>query len=978
MLPRNRANGTEPAVNHEMLSSARPSKVGPVDRGLLRALEEAAPGAVRSRASDRLAYAHDASHYLLAPQAVVTPVGAGQVSALLGVSAVHGVPLTFRSGGTSLSGQASSGGVLVDTRRNFREIEVLDGGARVRVQPGATVRQVNARLAPYKRKLGPDPASESACTIGGVVANNSSGMACGTEYNTYQTLASAILVLASGAVIDTAVPDADNRLRDLAPELHEGLSRLRDRVRGNPESLRTIAKLYSIKNTMGYGLNSFVDHELPIDILTHLVVGSEGTLAFVAEATFRTVPVKTHLATGLLLFDDLRDATGSLTELVAAGLATIELLDATSLRVAQRDPQAGDLLTSIVVHNHAALLVEYQEASAEALVDRLDAGQRMLDDLPLSVPAALTGDAKTRAALWHIRKGLYATVAGNRPSGTTALLEDIAVPVASLLETCAELTRLFDRHGYEESVIFGHAKDGNIHFLLNERFDRAEQLDRYIAFTEDMVRLVLAQDGTLKAEHGTGRIMAPYVRRQYGDELYEVMQEIKRLFDPRGLLNPGVLLNEDPRSHVSNLKTTPTVEKEVDRCVECGYCEPVCPSKDLTLTPRQRIVLRREIANAEAAGDTALLKQLEDDYQYDAVDTCAVDGMCQTACPVLIDTGDLVRRLRTEQRTGLEQGAWKQAAKHWDAVSRVGALALTTVQKLPAPLVTAAAAAARAVIGAETVPLWEKDLPGGGTPRLARAAENPQAVYFPACIGTMFGPADGAPGVSSALLKLCERAGMDVTVPEGIGSMCCGTPWKSKGLTDGYREMKNRVLPIIWEASNHGRLPVVCDAASCTEGLARMIGNVDDRYPGLRIIDAVTFVDEHILPLLSVDSRLGSLALHPTCSSTHLGTNEALQRIGSAVADEVVIPDGWGCCGFAGDRGMLHPELTASATWREAAAVAERDFSAYASTNRTCELGMTRATGHSYQHVLEVLEQVTRPHDPKTIPNRLPPLSKES
>ena len=952
--------GTKSVVSHTSLAPAHVSKVGPVDPGLLRALEDAAPGAVRSRASDRLAYAHDASHYLLVPQAVVSPVGAAQVAALLAVSAAHGVPLTFRSGGTSLSGQAVTDGVLVDTRRNFREIEVLDDGARVRVQPGATVRQVNARLSPYKRKLGPDPASESACTIGGVVANNSSGMACGTEYNSYQTLESAVLVLPSGTIIDTALPDADARLRALEPALHEGLARLRDQVRGNPESLRIIARLYAIKNTMGYGLNSFLDHDLPSDILTHLVIGSEGTLAFVAEATFRTVPVKSHLATGLLLFDSLRAATGSLTELVAAGLATIELLDATSLRVAQRDPQAGDLLTSIVVRDHAALLVEYQETSAEALAARLGTGQRMLGELPLSVPAAFTGDAGTRAGLWHIRKGLYATVAGNRPSGTTALLEDIAVPVASLLTTCEELTRLFDRHGYEESVIFGHAKDGNIHFLLNERFDRVEQIDRYIAFTEDMVQLVLGQGGTLKAEHGTGRIMAPYLRRQYGDELYAVMQEIKRLCDPRGMLNPGILLNEDPRSHLSNLKVTPTVEKEVDRCVECGYCEPVCPSKDLTLTPRQRIVLRREMADAESSGDTALLKELEKDYQYAGVDTCAVDGMCQTACPVLIDTGDLVRRLRAEQRNGIEQAGWKHAAEHWGAVTRAGGLALSAVKKLPAPLVTGAAAAARAVLGADTVPLWQKDLPGGGVPRLARASENPHAVYFAACIGTMFGPADGAPGVSSALLSLCERAGIELMIPEGIGSMCCGTPWKSKGLTDGYRQMQDRVLPALWEASRHGELPVVCDAASCSEGLEHLIGDGGSSYPGLRIVDAVAFVDEHIMPGLNIGRRLESLALHPTCSSTHLGTNDALRRIGAAVAVDVVIPDGWGCCGFAGDRGMLHPELTASATWREAASVAEREFSAYASTNRTCELGMTRATGHPYQHLLEVLEQVSR------------------
>src|SRR4051794_30452932 len=692
------------------------------DSDLVAALDAAAPGAVAARASDRLGFAHDASHYLLVPQAVVAPWDADQVAALLRVSAERGVPLTFRSGGTSLSGQATADGVLVDTRRNFRQIEVLDDGARVRVQPGATVRAVNTRLARYGRKLGPDPASESACTIGGVVANNSSGMACGTEFNTYRTLESAVLVLPSGTVVDTGAPDADERLRTLEPEIYQGLSRLRDRVRGSAASVDRIGTLFSIKNTMGYGVNSYVDHDRPVDVLLHLVVGSEGTLAFVASATFRTLPAHPHAATALLMFPDLAAATGSLPALVDAGFATIELLDATSLRVGQADPGATAELKALEVRDHTALLVEHQQPTAEELGDRVDASLRVFADLPLTGPGALSTDAVTRAALWHIRKGLYTAVAGARPSGTTALLEDIAVPVERLLPTCAELTRLFDRHGYSGSVIFGHAKDGNVHFMLNEDFDAPDNIERYLRFTDDMVDLVLGHDGTLKAEHGTGRIMAPFVRRQYGDELYEVMQETKRLLDPHGLLNPGVLLDEDPAGHISHLKSTPTVEVEVDRCVECGYCEPVCPSKDLTTTPRRRIVLRREMARARDAGDGDLLAQLEDEYRYDAIDTCAVDGMCQTACPVLIDTGDLTRRLRGEQHGRLEQRTWRTAARHWAGTTRAAAAALTVARTVPSPLPRAATAAGRALLGADTVPAWSPELPGGGSRRRSRPA----------------------------------------------------------------------------------------------------------------------------------------------------------------------------------------------------------------------------------------------------------------
>ncbi|MEU2172450.1 FAD-binding and (Fe-S)-binding domain-containing protein, partial [Micromonospora chersina] len=633
-------------------------------------LEAVVPGGVATRAADRLRLAHDASHYLLHPSAVVTPADADQVAALLRHSRRTGTPLTFRSGGTSLSGQAVTDRLLVDTRRHFRDLDVLDEGRRVRVQPGVVLRQVNARLAPYGRKLGPDPASESACTVGGVVANNSSGMTCGTEFNTYRTLESLLLVLPSGTVLDTGAPDADARLRAAEPELHAGLLRLRDRVRGNPDSVRRVRAQYAMKNTMGYGVNAFLDHDEPADLLTRLVVGSEGTLAFVAAATFRTVPVHRHAATGLLVFDTLGAAMAAMPALVAAGPAAVELLDAAALRVAQRDPRADAALRGLAVRDHAALLVEWQESDPEALAERVAAARPVLADLPLATPARLSGEAAARAALWHIRKGLYAAVAGARPSGTTALLEDIAVPVDALAGTCAALADLFDRHRYEESVIFGHAKDGNLHFMLNERFAGGAAPARYADFTEEMVDLVLGHGGTLKAEHGTGRVMAPYVRRQFGDELYAVMREVKTLCDPDGVLNPGVLLSDDPEIHMRHLKTVPTVEEEVDRCVECGYCEPVCPSRDLTTTPRQRIVLRREIAAAHAAGDPALAHELEAAYDYDAVDTCAVDGMCATACPVLINTGDLVRRLRADRTGGVAQAGWRGAARGWGATTR--------------------------------------------------------------------------------------------------------------------------------------------------------------------------------------------------------------------------------------------------------------------------------------------------------------------
>lgn len=523
---------------------------------------------------------------------------------------------------------------------------------------------------------------------------------------------------------------------------------------------------------------------------------------------------------------------------------------------------------------------------------------------------SLTVDPGERAALWSIRKGLYTSVAGARPSGTTALLEDVVVPVPALLDTCESLLELFDRYAYEESVIFGHAKDGNIHFMLNERFEDPANLERYQRFTEEMVDVVLGNQGSLKAEHGTGRIMAPFVRRQYGDELYAVMCELKALFDPDGILNPGVVLSDDPGSYLRDLKLSPTVDAEVDRCVECGYCEPSCPSRQLTLTPRQRIVLRREIARARESGDQDLAADLTADYDYEGIDTCAADGMCQVACPVDIDTGALVRRLRSERSGAVRQSLGDTAARQWRRVTRSAGAALTVADSLPAATVTAATRLARRALGPDTVPLYDAGLPRGGQTRRALPVADADAVYFPTCTGTMFGPVAGSAGVSTAFLQLCERAGVNLTVPDGIASFCCGTPWKSKGLLRGFDAMTQKVLPALWDASGQGRLPIVCDASSCTEGLDTMRRAAivaGGPWASLRFVDAVEFTHERLLPALQVTSPLSSIALHHTCSSTQLGINAMMTAIAERIADDVLVPVDWGCCAFAGDRGCCTP-----------------------------------------------------------------------
>jgi D-lactate dehydrogenase len=290
---------------------------------------------------------------------------------------------------------------------------------------------------------------------------------------------------------------------------------------------------------------------------------------------------------------------------------------------------------------------------------------------------------------------------------------------------------------------------------------------------------------------------------------------------------------------------------------------------------------------------------------------------------------------------------------------------LTSAKRIPAPVAIGASKVARTVVGAEQVPLYDALLPAGGQRRSDAATprtEEADCVFFAACIGSMFGPEQGSQGSAAAFLALAQRAGLAVRTPEDIDSLCCGTPWKSKGYRGGYDVMSAKVLPALLAASDGGRLPIVCDAASCTEGLVTMreAAAASGRYTALRFVDATQFTHDLVLPRLPAARKVGTVVVHHTCGTTTLGANAAVNAIAAAIAETVIAPVDWGCCGFAGDRGLLHPELTASATAAEARAVLEVEADYYVSANRTCELGMTRATGKAYRHILEVLELVTR------------------
>lgn len=926
-------------------------------------------GQILDRPIDRIAHASDASFYRLIPQAIVRPQSIADVQRLFQFSQAERMPMTFRTAGTSLSGQAITDGLLVDVAYHFRKVEPLDSGLRVRVQPGVIGGFVNLVLKPFGRKIGPDPASINACMMGGILSNNSSGMCCGVSQNSYQTLDSLTFVLPSGTVIDTAAPDADDRFRAQEPGIAAGLLDLRQRVLANGALTARIRHKYRMKNTVGYSLNAFVDFERPVDLMRHLLIGSEGTLAFIAEAVLRTVPDLPFKYTGLLLFPTIRDACAAIVPLGGAGAAALEVMDRASLRSVEAQPGIPASIRALGP-DATGLLVEFQEAHDDPAAIETRAREAVAG-LVLCEPARFTHDAAEQAELWRIRRGMIPSVGALRQRGTTLLIEDVVFPVPALADAVVDLTRIFKTHRYDEAIIFGHAKDGNLHFIITQGFGDRAEVDRYERMMDDVVELVVKRyDGALKAEHGTGRNMAPFVETEWGPEAYDIMKRLKALVDPHGLLNPGVILNSDPRAHVSDLKGMPVVEDEVDKCIECGFCESHCPSRDLTLTPRQRIVVRREIERLQDAGErNGRLAALRADFQYEALDTCATDGLCALACPVSIDTGQLTKRFRAADHSAASRHIAAWTARHFATTERCVRGALQAGQAgralLGSGTMAKATRAVRRLLG-DQVPLWVEPMPRPAARLPRTSADAAAGIYFPSCVTRTMGALPGEPDemtVADAFVTVAARAGAPLHVPGDVRGRCCGVPYSSKGFVAAHATAINATVARMWEWTRHGVLPVVIDTSPCTYNLRSghdLTAENAERLSKMRVLDGVEFFADVVLPRLEIVRAPGSVTLHPVCSLLKLGLAPRLTRIAKACSEEVSVPLSAGCCGFAGDRGWLVPELTASATKWEAEEARAVGAHAHYSSSRTCEIGLTRSTGAIYRSFIFLLERASR------------------
>ena len=939
----------------------------------------------------RFAWGTDAGFYRLVPKIVIRSSNEKEVSRILRAASKYDVPVTFRAAGTSLSGQSISDSVLIVAGKNWERYMVSEDASAITLEPGIVGARVNAILKPYGRKFGPDPASIGSCMVGGIVMNNASGMSCGTHANSDKELESVRMVLMDGTVLDTGDEASRNAFRASYPEFIRKIEELRDEILADKELSDRIRYKYSIKNVTGLNIFPFVRFEDPFDIIAHLLVGSEGTLAFMSQVTMNTLPLPSKEASAMVYFGTIREAAEAVValkkEIDPAVLDAAELLDKRSLASVD-DP----------------MLYEYSDKDLTALLLRvtgsdqtdLDANISKLSEVLHSF--AVLNDAEGNSFIfssdpaitgkyWAIRSGIFPSVGGMRREGTTCLIEDIAFHIENLPDATVDLSALLDRHGYDDSCIYGHALEGNFHFIINQSFDSEAEVSRYEAMIRDVAEMVVGKyDNSLKAEHGTGRNMAPFVSYEWGEKAFGIMKRVKELFDPHGLLNPGVIFNDDPKCFLRNFKALPVLKpwtdegkavepelaeiyKKLNKCIECGFCEVNCLSCGFTLSSRTRIATQREITSLRAlqnpsATEQARLQTLEKEYSYAGEQTCAGDGLCSTSCPMGINVADLTHQLRRMNMPAgtLGYGVWDFTAKHYSGVKSglKGALRMATAGETVLGDL-AMSGLCRWLHSVIRLPLWTPATPKAyNIPKSLRAlvssavASTNKVVYFPSCINQMMGLPKHHHAVDKPLVEemvsLLAKAGYEVIFPENMSSLCCGTIWESKGMPEIADRKTKELEDALWKASEEGRYPVLCDQSPCLHRMKHKIKR-------MRLYEPSEFILEFLADKLEFHQTDTPVAIHLTCSMRLMHKTDKMLELARMCSSNVIVPEGVGCCGFAGDKGMTHPELNKYALRKLKAQV--KGIPVGYSNSRTCEIGLATNSGIPYVSIAYLVNRCT-------------------
>ena len=976
-----------------------------------------------------LGWGTDASFYRQIPKVVIRSDGEEEISKIVKTCQKHKMPYTFRAAGTSLSGQSCTDSVLIVAGKHWEKYELGTNQDTIKLQPGIVGGRVNEILKPYGRVFPPDPASIGSAMVGGIVINNASGMNCGVHANSDRMLVSARIILTDGTILDTGDKESREQFARSHPEFLRKIEALRDKVRANEALASRIRTKYSIKNVTGLNLRPLVAYDDPFDIIAHSMVGSEGTLAFLSEVTMKTLHDYPYKASAMVYFLSMKESCEAVVAMkkMKAGeedveysaenlvVKSAEMLDYKSLSSVddpvylryKQDVDAGKIegVEPGDYHNLTAILIETKGITHEQLLEKIEKIKACLEQFRLYIPVEFTEDPKVYGKYWAIRSGIFPSVGGTRPVGTSCLIEDVAFPIESLPEATVKLQKMIADHGYDDACIYGHAFEGNYHFILNQSFADEHEVARYAEMMRDVARLVVEEyDGSLKAEHGTGRNMAPFVKYEWRDDAYEAMKELKAIFDPDGLLNQGVIFNDDPDCFIKCLKPLPvldfdfdsvpdgghylmdsslstakeTVEqvKRANKCIECGFCEVNCMSCGLTLSSRMRIAVQREIRYLAATGSNPeRLAALKKQYKYYGDQTCATDGLCSTSCPMKINTGELTHLIRqmdmNNSKMGYKLGEF--AANHMAGIKTGLRVVLDVAHAAHVTLGPTMMTSIARGMNKMGLPLWTTAMPKKkrqpkpsdltqfiiekSIPHKEEKHLPLRVVYFPSCINQTMGQSKHGGKIHALVdevIQLMAKAGYEVIFPEGMERMCCGQIWESKGMLDIADRKSAELEAALWKASEEGKYPVLCAQSPCLHRMKKVMHK-------MHLYEPAEFIMKFLVPRLDFHPIDKHIALHITCSTRQMGVADDLINLAKMCSNNVFLPEGVGCCGFAGDRGFTFPELNKYGLRKLRPQIEANHIEVGYSNSRTCEIGLETNTGIPYMSIVYLVNECTTP-----------------
>ena len=710
-----------------------------------------------------------------------------------------------------------------------------------------------------------------------------------------------------------------------------------------------IKKKYKIKNTTGYSINSLIDFEDIKDILNHIFVGSEGTLGFISSVELYSIKDCRFKACGLLFYKNILEASEAVKILAKNDeiIQSAEIMDYNSLKSVQNLKGIPDILLEIK-EGYTCILIQTESDCKNELENNLAIIQDSIKNTNMILKPLYSQDENEFNKWWKIRKGLLPIASMARNDGSSVITEDVCFEIDKLGEGVSKIENLFKKYNFN-GIIFGHALSGNIHFIITPNLNNKIEKENFENLVFDMAQIVSSMGGSIKAEHGTGRMMAPFVEMEWGKDAYIINQKIKNIFDSKRLLNPDVIITNDPLIHTKNIKEMVKIEDYINKCMECGFCEKACPSNTLTLNPRQRITIWREMKrlnNLNTKESLSLLKELKQQYEYMGDETCAACSMCATLCPLEIDTANIAINLRQQDSSKLV----KHIINNISFYSKSAAIGLNAIHTLGIKPINKLSIKARNI--SKKIPYIPKNTPLGNkfTPSIKSAQYKDSVIYFTTCINRTF-KTNQTP-LYKVVESLCNKANINIIYPKEINNMCCGKAFSQ------YKDLElqntKKILQILLTTSDNGKIPIILDHSACSIHLQKIL-----RDSKLKIYDLPQYIYEVIMQKITIKKIDENVAVYTMCALKKSNQENIIEDISKLCTNGKIIKNSVFCCGFAGNKGFFTPELNKNALKKLKNFYDTTTIKRGFSSSTTCEIGLNDYSNIKWQNIAYLVDEVT-------------------